>query len=287
MKEIIKFHSVVVMMLISAISATAQSDSYTRKGAKSGNPYYMVCYAMDLEGKMNAKDSLEAKKWYRKAETKYLKLLNKKDRDNYGDTSWSLGHIYYETKDYPKALHYLQISASKGSGNASWYLGRMFRDGIGCDIDYKKAIGWFGQATEQGHIYAELELAIMYYDDKYGLQDYSLARKHFVRLLDCAYDHIKTVAKAYLGMGFYKGYFYTSIKDAEGNWVKLDGFKHAFNYLKEASEKIIYCPASAMRVLSACYRYGKGTDIDNEKAEYWLNEAAKHNDDIALKILEF
>ena len=39
-----------------------------------------------------------------------------------------------------------------------------------------------------------------------------------------------------------------------------------------------------MRLLSACYRYGLGTVIDELKEKYWLEEAIKHKDDKAILI---
>ena len=69
-----------------------------------------------------------------------------------------------------------------------------------------------------------------------------------------------------------------------GRYVEKD-FNKAFKYLKEAAEAKSYPSAHAMRLLSACYRYGLGTKIDVEKEKYWLEEAAKHKDDKAMVIM--
>ena len=42
---------------------------------------------------------------------------------------------------------------------------------------------------------------------------------------------------------------------------------------------------SAMRLLSSCYRYGIGTSINQEKADYWMQEAAKNNDNDAIELI--
>ena len=80
-------------------------------------------------------------------------------------------------------------------------------------------------------------------------------------------------AKAYLGEMFYNG-----------DYVMKD-FDKAYIILKEASESLDRPSPHAMRLLSACYRYGLGTTIDNEKAEYWLKEAANHKDEKAMAIM--
>ncbi len=256
-----------------------QMNEY-RKEAKRGSTYCMINYANNLEYNKNAMDSVEANKWYHKAEHKLLKRIEKDNEDFGGWTSWELGEIYYCLKEFPTALHWLQISSSKGNGNASRYLGKMYRDGIGCEVNYKKSVDWFEKATGQGHMYAELELAILYYEEKYSVQDYALAKRHFESLIyDHPYDDVKTIAKAYLGMILYK-----QVHVKNGRMEKGD-YESAFKYLIEASKNKFYFPASAMRVLSACYRYGLGTDIDNEKAEYWLKESANHDDDVAARIL--
>lgn len=279
-----KYNIIIIIILISFgnYSIIAQNNPQMneyRKMAKSGNTYYMIRYAEYLELNKNVIDSVEAKRWYNKALTKSLKRV-RKGNDFHGGASFDIGKIYYNLKDYPKALYWLQQSSLKGDLDASRHLGRMYRDGIGCEVNYKKSVDLFEKATGQGHMYAELELAIMYYEEKYSIQDYALAKRHFESLIyDHPCDDVKTIAKAYLGMILYKQVYVKNGRMEKGD------YESAFKYLIEASKNKFYFPASAMRVLSACYRYGLGTDIDNEKAEYWLEESANHDDDVAMKIL--
>lgn len=48
------------------------------------------------------------------------------------------------------------------------------------------------------------------------------------------------------------------------------------------------CPIKVDKVatLSGCYRYGFGTEVDMKKEQYYLEEAAKYNDEVAMQILE-
>ena len=52
--------------------------------------------------------------------------------------------------------------------------------------------------------------------------------------------------------------------------------------LKTTDEKI----PGAMVLLSQCYEFGVGTNIDKEKATYWLKEAAKYKDRKAIEFLK-
>ena len=78
--------------------------------------------------------------------------------------------------------------------------------------------------------------------------------------------------KALLGEMYYKG-----------DYVSRD-YNKAFELFQEATTDKNSPSAHAMRMLSACYRYGLGTKIDAEKEKYWLEEAAKHKDDKAMMI---
>ena len=70
----------------------------------------------------------------------------------------------------------------------------------------------------------------------------------------------------------------------KGQYVKQD-FNEAFRLLKEAAEYKDVPSGNAMRLLSACYRYGLGTEKDAQKEAYWMEEAAKFKDEKAVGIV--
>ena len=55
-------------------------------------------------------------------------------------------------------------------------------------------------------------------------------------------------------------------------------------YIKKAAEATDTPSGSAMKRLSDCYRFGKGTTKDLEKAEYWLKKAQETGSDEARAI---
>lgn len=72
-----------------------------------------------------------------------------------------------------------------------------------------------------------------------------------------------------LGKCYYKGL--GTVKD----------YKLAFKYLSEAAYNN---DCESMRLLAACYRYGRGTSVNRDKETEWVNKAAKCGDETAKKI---
>lgn len=63
-------------------------------------------------------------------------------------------------------------------------------------------------------------------------------------------------------------------------------FNEAFKYLKEACVNNSWPSPKAMRLLSACYKYGRGTSVDGELGEYWMQEAVKHKEPNAMELMK-
>ncbi len=57
----------------------------------------------------------------------------------------------------------------------------------------------------------------------------------------------------------------------------------AFEYLKVAVSGF---DCESKRLLAACYRYGRGTGVDNAKEKEWVDKAAECGDEKARHIKE-
>lgn len=57
------------------------------------------------------------------------------------------GEKYFNEKEYLKALPLLEDEAEKGSKPAMYRLAYMYQNGLGVEVDYKKAAHWFQQAA--------------------------------------------------------------------------------------------------------------------------------------------
>lgn len=60
-------------------------------------------------------------------------------------------------------------------------------------------------------------------------------------------------------------------------------YKKAFGFLLEGAE---LGDGDAMRLLAACYRYGRGTQINKSKDKEWTTKAAQSGDERAKKLAE-
>ena len=165
----------------------------------------------------------------------------------------------------------LIAEATQGDARSQSLLGYIYYfGGLNVSQDYSKAVYWFQKCEDQGKAEASAQtlLGECYYHGKGVKQDLKMAYELFVK----ASKNGNTYGKALLGEMFYKG-----------DYVSKD-YNKAFELFHVAATDKNTPNAHAMRMLSACYRYGLGTTIDTEKGKYWLEEAAKHKDDKAMMV---
>ena len=180
---------------------------------------------------------------------------------------WSLNKVanayYYGSfgqKENPSeaAKWYEKLAKARGTGldeimveDAKEHLGFMYFDGEGVDKNYEKAFEWFSKCKTNG---AKGKLGEMYYNGLSVEKDYN---KAFELLNTAATNMLKVSDKM----------------DMLSENMKKSSFLHS-QY------------GNTMRLLAACYRYGLGTAKDAEKEKFWMDEAAKHYDDKAKKIID-
>ncbi len=121
----------------------------------------------------------------------------------------------------------------------------------------------------------------------YDNGEYNKAYKYLTSDLDNTDKHLLGLCQ-YYGDGTdidYNEAFknFTSCKDPDshyhiglcyynGQGVPEQDYDLAFEYFMKAAE---WSSIGGMEMLARCYRFGRGCEIDEEKADYWLEEAAK------------
>jgi len=137
-------------------------------------------------------------------------------------------------------------------------LGRLYEEGLGVNVDYAKAMGYFKEAIAAGNTYAHIDLGDIFRDRKDGKEDYETARFHY---------------QAGWGAGVMEGaakiaYLY------DNRFLTLD--------TKEATDKEktrLYRIAAeagvgwAMNNLGNNYRHGDGVAEDVQQAIKWYQKA--------------
>lgn len=72
------------------------------------------------------------------------------------------------TQNYAQAFHYYRLAAEQGHAFAQVDLAGLYRDGQGVKQDYSRAVAWAGRATAQGNANGQTTLGYLY-DMGYGV----------------------------------------------------------------------------------------------------------------------
>ena len=91
----------------------------------------------------------------------------------------TLGVIYYQEKEYKKAIRLLRLAAEQGNSEAQYNLGNGYLRGKGVPQDDKEAVRLYRLSAEQGHASAQYNLGLMYHQGKGVPQDYVSAHMWF------------------------------------------------------------------------------------------------------------
>lgn len=240
---------------------------------------------------------------YRLFKEQYLKKEKK--------ASYYLGSMFLYgqgvEKDYKKAIEYLTEAKGNGMGIADVILGYCYAKGLGVEKNVSYGLSLLVPSANKNDILAQLYVADIY--NEQGKTDEALywyekiSDKHSLAsvIIGDIYVSENNIAKAKqyyrqasdygVTMGEWKlgEILYNEAKKLDDNGFSSDAdkrYNEAFQLLKEASEDRETPVPSAMRLLQACYRYGRGTKIDEQMADIWIKEAEKHKDVKTLELLE-
>lgn len=224
-----------------------------------------------LTGDVVLQSYTDAVGWYRKA------------ADNgYAPAFTSLGACYLVGKgaaeDFNQALYWFRKAAGAGEdvnlqmGKCYYYLGQR-----------GKAISYFEKASVKGDVEAIRFVGSCYASGGLDLeQDLSKAYSYWRK----AADKGEYVACVYAGMCCYQGIGVTvNYNDAVSLLLKSFDLVSTLVDNVEA-DYYRFLVGISSKVLSSCYRYGRGVTPDKEAEEYYLEFAKKYGvDDVAVSQL--
>lgn len=194
----------------------------------------------------------------------YLKAIENGSSDAY----LNIASLYIKNHNYEIAIPYLKIISEKGDIDAQSMLGSSYSH-IG---DYDSSIFWRNKAVEGGSVSAIFNYGIAYMKGYLGDIDYEKAIYWFER----ASERGHKLAPHNLSLAHYEA----GKKAYEKNeWNTA--FKHFLIAATSENNPI----SDAMRLISACYRYGRGTDVNVNLASSWMQKAADNNNPQALELL--
>ena len=205
----------------------------------------------------NAPD-IPRRQWWSKA----IQWFEKAAERNHLEAQKRLGNMYsmraFENEGIyanpVKAAYWYRRAAEQGDPQAQLDLGRRYRDGVGVEQDYDKAVYWCCKAAEQNYFFAMGELRYLY---GYRLNQPEKA----------VYWSRRAAEQGYTEEQWRLGQMYE-----QGFGVAKDDSQAVYWYRKAAEQDT----PIAMDALSRCYREGIGTAKDPVQADYWQRKAQAH-----------
>lgn len=168
-------------------------------------------------------------------------------------------------QDLDQARHWFLMAAKDGDMIAQYYVGRIYVEGLGVEIDYKKGFESFEKSASQGDKDAQATIACALINGIHYKQD---AVKGVAQLKELA-DKGHPQSAGTLGLYLFRGI---------DKVIKSD-LKQAVDYLTIAANLKHVEP---QKILARLYFSKESGITDPVKGEHWLREAARQNDAEAL-----
>lgn len=195
--------------------------------------------------------------------------------------------LYYNEKQYDKAISYAKLSGTSKNGDASAIISLIYIE----NKKIKEAIDWYKNGGAFGSSLCYYELGNIYFEGKLVKRDIKKATEYFLKCYKCCSyennDDIKAAIKLveiYEELMDYKNYVtWLFVLDYEGvvdckidlALAYMDGIGVIKNYnkmLERTKEAISYHNGYAMYLMGYFYEEGIGVDIDFDQAlNYYQN----------------
>lgn len=192
----------------------------------------------------------------------------------YSEGNAGLGMCYENglgvTMNMPQAVKYYQLAADAGNNYSQYRLYCILRDGEGVSKDVSRALQNLREAANNENADAMYSLGYEYYVGEIMHQENSQAVKWMTKAADAG----NAFAEAMIGNAYYSG-IEPFTKD----------YDLAFKYLYQAAQKLQATDekdelaGQLCRNLAACYRFGRGTEINNSLASFYTELAAQFGND--------
>ncbi len=173
----------------------------------------------------------------------------------------------YSQGDFEKARSIWETQAEAGTVEAQAWLGSLYANGDGVDVDDTTALAWYEKAASQNHAMAQANVGAMYFMGQGTEKNVPSA----IKWLTAAAENNDV-----------NGLFNLAVIYTKGEDVEEDQEKAAELYRK-AAEQGHYPSQSRLGYMHA---HGQGVKKDRVLAYLWLTLASQHGIGTALTALE-
>lgn len=182
-------------------------------------------------------------------------------------TDFDAARAAYGLGDYKKAFDCWHRAANAGDTDAQSWLGSLYANGEGVEVNDQAALKWYLKAAEQGNHMAQANVGAFYFMGRGTAKNPQEA----VRWLTAAAEGADQ-----------NGLFNLGVLYSKGEGVPLDNAKAAEMYRRAA--ELGHYPSQSR--IGYMYAQGKGVEKDRVQAYLWLSLAAQHGIGTALNELE-
>ena len=133
------------------------------------------------------------------------------------ESDFSKGLAAYEQSDYATAVTLFTKAAQNGDMEAQFYLGHLYRKGLGVTLNKEEAFKWLKKAAEQGYVRAQFDLGLMYASG-YGVTKNIPEAIKWYRV---AAQQGNPEAQYFLGRMYHKGQGLTQSNEEAKKWYKV------------------------------------------------------------------
>lgn len=173
----------------------------------------------------------------------------------------------YSQGDFEKARNIWENQAAAGTAEAQAWLGSLYANGDGVEINDTTALTWYEKAADQNHAMAQANVGAMYYMGQGTKKNVPSAMKW----LTAAAENNDVNGLFNLAFIYSKG------EDVEENQ------EQAADLYRKAAEQGHYPSQSRIGYM---YAHGQGVKKDRVLAYLWLTLASQHGIGTALTALE-
>ena len=166
----------------------------------------------------------------------------------------------------------LEDEVENGNTDAMNYLGMMYHDGIGCEVDFKKAVDLFRMAAEKGDRQAQENLGYCYYYGRNMPVDYEKAFHYFA----LGAFNGRPVSLYKIGDMYMNG-FYVQKNEAEAFHI----YEHCLNIMTD--EAALYAAGPVYLRLGNAFLKGTGTGANAHTALICFQKAEAYLYDMVMK----
>ena len=173
----------------------------------------------------------------------------------------------YSRGNYETAHNIWQMHADSGNAEAQAWLGAMYANGDGVDVDDKTALSWYEKAAKQNYAMAQANVGAMYFMGQGTDKNINKA----IEWLTKAADNEDV-----------NGLFNLAVLYTKGEGVE-ENHERAAELYQKAAEQGHYPSQSRLGYM---YAHGQGVKKDRVLAYLWLTLASQHGIGTALNALE-